>query len=890
MLAAAVLLAGSPLRAEELYPAPPPPPSRVGTTAKMPTKLEEIRERARKRSEERAREEAAETGLEKGGPAAPLPPEGEGGIFDKLTAETVEDGLGAKHVPLGRGEKINFNFTDAELPELVKAISVATGRRFIVTGKVRSLKASLYSPFPVSPGEAYQAFLSVLAANGMSVVPSGRYLKLIESTEAVSSPVPMCRDGELCEAGDRMITRLHRLRYVSADDMSQVLTRFKTADGDITAYAPTNTLIITDYSSNVRRMLRIVQELDVEGIGTNIWIEPIYYASAGEIAGLISQLYPAEAAQQAAPGKAKARVRPPAGAGKRTPPAQEGRDAETVGQESAGERLRLIIPDERTNQLIIVASERTYLQILELIRALDTPLGEADGEIRVHKLQHADAEELSSTLSSLSGRAAPAKGKAGKAAKADRPDAASLFEGEVQITADKATNSLIIVGSARDYLSLRQVIGELDIERRQVFVEAVIMEVSIDGQRRWGVAFHGGTDLDVEAEDAQGVALGLLGTSFDSGQLNSLLLDPSMLQGLALGIRGPEIQGSEDSDILPAGISIPAFGVVVQALQNSTDVNVLSTPHILAMDNEEAEIQVGQNVPVSTSFAQGAGALQGLLNRAVGQQQGAAGALGQLGGGMFPQMAIGRQNVGIKLGITPHINQFSQVRMEIQVEVSEIAGESDLGPIIGQRTAKTVCVMADQQTVVLGGLVTDNVVNGVQKVPVLGDIPVLGRLFNRTTKRTTKRNLLIFLTPYIVRDETDFRRIFARKMQERREFIDRFTAFEYHEVQPDIDYDRTNGMLEEINRAVIVIDEDAEQRRLLEEQEEPQHIPRPPLGEVSPETAAIMGGGGEEGEGDPEAPRIDPQSLVPRPLRMVQPPVPSIVNSDEEPEEGGEEE
>ena len=304
---------------------------------------------------------------------------------------------------------------------------------------------------------------------------------------------------------------------------------------------------------------------------------------------------------------------------------------------------------------------------------------------------------------------------------------------------------------------------------------------------------------------------------------------------------------------------------MIQALQNSTDVNVLSTPHILAMDNEEAEIQVGQNVPVSTSFAAGAGALQGLLNRAVGGQQ-AAGAAG----GMFPQMSIGRQNVGIKLGITPHINQFNQVRMELQLEVSEIAGESDLGPIIGQRTAKTTCVMADQQTVVLGGLVTDNTVNGVQKVPVLGDIPLLGRLFKRTSRRTTKRNLLIFLTPYIVRDATDFRRIFARKMQERREFIDRFTAFEYHEVQPDIDYDRTNGMLEEINRAVIDLEEAEAQRRLLDQQEVPVHRPRSPVGEVPPGAIlSIPGDDPAEPVADvrPNIKRINPRAIAPMSIR-----------------------
>jgi general secretion pathway protein D len=444
--------------------------------------------------------------------------------------------------------------------------------------------------------------------------------------------------------------------------------------------------------------------------------------------------------------------------------------------------------------------------------------------------------------------------------------AASLFEGEVQITAHKATNSLIVMGSARDYMSLKTVIDELDLPRKQVFVEAVIMEVGLSGTRHLGAAFHSGFPYDVEVDGATETGLGLLGTSFSdsSGTLSSLLLDPSMLQGLALGIQGPEIEDSEST----FGVSIPAFGVVIQALQSSSDVNTLSTPHILALDNEEAEIDVGQNVPVSTSFASGVGALSGLLNRAGGS---AASTAASSMGSLFPQMSIGREDVGVRLSLTPHINQFDQVRMDIEVEVSEIADESDLGPIIGQRIAKTKCVMADQQTVVLGGLITDKLTQAVQKVPVLGDIPVLGRLFKRTTKRTEKRNLLIFLTPYIIRDNTDFRRIFARKMQERREFIDRFTAFDYHEVQPDIDYDRTNGMLEEMNRAILQLEDVEAARRELEAQEEPEHEPRQPVGEVSPQMveAYMNSGGGVEVE-------VEPVAAAPFRGRTPAPPPPTI--------------
>jgi general secretion pathway protein D len=196
-------------------------------------------------------------------------------------------------------------------------------------------------------------------------------------------------------------------------------------------------------------------------------------------------------------------------------------------------------------------------------------------------------------------------------------------------------------------------------------------------------------------------------------------------------------------------------------------------------------------------------------------------------------MSIGRQNVGIKLAITPHINQADHVRLEVQVEVSEVASESDLGPIIGQRVAKTSCVVGDHRTVVLGGLITEDEIQAVQKVPVLGDIPIIGRLFERTSVRTTKRNLVILLTPTIIRDVRDFRRLFARKMQERRDFIDRYTAFEYHEVQPDLDYARTNGLLEEMRQSIDDLDEERQRVELLQLEGSPEHVPRSPLAPMS---------------------------------------------------------
>lgn len=803
---------------------------RKGNGKASPTPLRELRRRARDSSERRR---ASRRNTLKNAPPrrreTPLSP-AERAALDKL-----DQGLGVEFRPPPKGRSVTLNFSEVELEELVRTISVATGRRFMLTGKNRNIKASIFSPYPVSAREAYQALLSVLAANGMTVVPSGRYLKIIDSGDARTAPVRLCLEGEACPADDRYITRIHRLRRTRAADMAQLLGRFKTAQGDVTAYDPTNILIISDFARNVRRMVRLISALDLRSQDTHIWIEPVFHAEASALVPILTKVFepedvsstPAKTSSRSRRRRARRRRRR-----RRRAKQRRNRQAKVVGEADEGERLEKMIADERGNQLIIVATKGKYLEIMPVLRRLDVPDGGEARAVHVHRLENAKAEELASTLSTITGqnqsRRRSRRRRSRRRRRAPQKSAAiaQLFDGDVRITADESTNSLLFVGSTRDYQSIRPIIENLDSERLQLFLEMMVLEVSVESQRRFGVAFHGGAPVEVDREGVAEQGFGVLGTSFDSGQLNSLILDPSTLQGLALGLRGPELEGSEESELLPAGLSIPAFGVVIQALQTSSDVNVLSTPHLLAMDNEEAEIQVGQNVPVSTSFASGAGALTSLLN-----QSGGSGSASRAAGGLFPQMSVGRQNVGIKVAVTPQINQSSRVRLEVQVEVSEVSGESDLGPIIGQRTAKTICTCNDQQTVVLGGLVTDRVINGVQKVPFLADIPFLGRLFKRTTKRTTKRNLLIFMTPHIVRDATDFRRIFTRKMRERREFVDRYTALDQQDYQPHLDYARTNGLLEEINLAVDSVDEERERRELLEGAvtAPPEHAPQAPL-------------------------------------------------------------
>ncbi len=651
---------------------------------------------------------------------------------------------------------VEFTLEDADLPDLVRMIARITGKRFILPGKARSIKATVVSTQPVTAAEAYRAFLSILELNGMTVQPSGRYLKIIDTSGAQGTNTPVITGGGLTPNEDRYVTRMIRARNVSAEDLATLLGNFKSRDGTVTAYAPTNMLIITDTGSNIRRMMEIMQEVDVPRTGEQIWIEPIHYANAQEMADRLGEIFPSAGQGGSSGGNTKARPTPrrptPRRAGQAAQAAQAGATT-TVGSARGESRITNIIPDERTNSLIILATERAYLRILEVIRALDVPV-EGEGSIHVHPLQYADSEQMASTLQSLvsgGGSSSAKRGATKQGGVSGATGGPGALEGQINVQPHKATNSLLITSSLHDYVALRRVIERLDVAPRQVFIEAVVMELSVQRSSSLGVAYHGGAPApNIDGNSS----LTLFG--FDAGRTATpaTSLSPDLLQGLAVGVRGPAIQ--QASQLL--GISIPSFGVILNAIANSADANVLSTPHIIAMDNVQAEITVGQNIPLQTSGLGGSlGSSLSSLASAAGQS-GAAGLAGMAGmmGGMG-RGGVQRQNVGTTIRITPHINDTGEIRMELEEEISEAgAPQGTLGVVpINQRIAKTQVVVRDQQTIVIGGLMRDRVSTTEEKVPILGDIPLLGVLFRRQSTTNEKTNLMLFLTPYIIRSASD---------------------------------------------------------------------------------------------------------------------------------------
>jgi general secretion pathway protein D len=530
-----------------------------------------------------------------------------------------------------------------------------------------------------------------------------------------------------------------------------------------------------------------------------------------------------------------------------------------------------LIPDERTNKLIVVASPAAFERIQNMVRELDVPTAGTE-RINVYPLENANAEEIASTLQTLAQGTSnrprgavpqPPPGATRGPGGGGSAGAAELFAGEVKISADKGTNSLVIIASQSDYRSLVRVIRALDKPRRQVFVEAVIMEVNLDRNSDFGLSLHSGYSLTTPL----GQGAGLAGTKYTRQGLppSFSLANLAQFGGFLAGLQGPVIP-----ELKNLGIDIPAFGVVLHAMQQSSDVNVLSTPHILTSDNEEAEITVGQNVPFQAGFSPSS--LGSGLGTGTGTGTGAGlnpsllGGLGGLGSFFAP---ITRQNVELKLTVKPQINESDFIRMAITEQTEEIASSDPvLGPTTSKRSAKTTVVAKDQETVVIGGIMQDRTIESVSKVPILGDVPLLGHLFRETTKRKTKTNLLLFLTPYIIRDQSDFRRIFERKMSERQQFVEQF----YGQVagyDVPVDFTRKTGPLGRMRQVMHT-----EQSRL--ENGGPgmpgERVFRPegsgrPAGPSSPGTRSTPGGG--------EVSPVQGGSEGPVPVQPPPPPPPS---------------
>jgi len=583
---------------------------------------------------------------------------------------------------------VTIDFDNVDITLFIKFISELTGKNFIIDREVKG-KVTIISPTKISIDEAYKVFESVLEVHGFTTVPAGSVIKIVRAVEARSKSIETRLREEAAAPEDRVVTQLIPLDYANPDELSKLFRPLISKNSVIVSYGPTRMLIVTDVQSNIKRLLGIVKAIDVEGIGEEVSVVPIKHATASTLAKSLSDIF-----------QTQVRRRPAKGA-----PAQP---------------IIRIVADERTNSLISLATEDDTQKIMDLVALLDKPVPRGEGDIHVYYLQNANAEDLQKVLMAIPMKETKeqAKGKA------------PVISKEIQIVADKATNSLVITAKKHDYIVLEDIIKKLDIPRSMVYLEALIMEVNVDKEFRLGVEWLGMEDFKYSG-DKEGAFFAGSGGVTDYGNIQGLAgVPPSLPSGFSLGVFGEAIQIGD--------VVFPNLGAIFQAYQKDSDVNIISTPQILTTDNEEAEIYVGENVPYLTKEATGDQTYQTYEYR----------------------------DVGVTLKITPQINQERFVRLKIfQENISLKKGTEIFRPTTLKRSAETTVIVKDKNTVVIGGIIGESAEKSTYKTPCLGDIPGLRWLFSASSRSQNKTNLFVFLTPYIIASSSEAKEIYEKKKE-----------------------------------------------------------------------------------------------------------------------------
>jgi general secretion pathway protein D len=642
----------------------------------------------------------------------------------------------------------SFDYPNAEITDVVKAISELTGKNFIVDPAVHG-KITIMAPTQITVAEAYKAFLSALAINGFTIVPSGKFLK-IKSTRLAAHDGVETYTGAYYPTSDVMITRIVHLKHISADEVNKNLRLLPSKDGEMTPYLPTNSLIISDFGSNMERIVKIISELDKAGFEEQMAVIRIRFAKAKDLADLIDQIINKDSHSSRNGGGFNAGV----------PRFRGGLPGASGGAPGSAEQLSLVTPDDRTNAIIVVGNKAGIDKIRELVHKLDYKLdpGESGG-VYVYYVKYGEAEKISTTLqgltsaqgssSSSSSQGSPAGIGFGAVGRPYTPGATSIFGGDVKITPDKTNNSLVVTASKQDYDIVLSLLNKLDIARDQVYVQAIIMELNSNRTRTWDfnlINFNPYPDANGVLQ-ASPVRSGIIGPN-----AASLLNPASSSAGAILGF------GSGQTFNFTAGgttIQVPSLLALVNFLQTQAEGNILSTPEILALDNEDASIEVGDRIPTSSSTTT---ANNGSTTNAVTME-----------------------DATIKLSITPHISPDSDaVRMKVEQTIAQLANVQLQSTTLAantqslaKRAVKTSIVVNSGDTAALGGLMHDEDSVAQSKVPILGDIPVLGWLFKSEITKRNKVNLMVFLTPKILRNSQDGHDLLNKKIQGRVEWLKR---------------------------------------------------------------------------------------------------------------------
>lgn len=608
-------------------------------------------------------------------------------------------------------EDLDVNLDGADIRQVIKVISDVTGKSFIVDPRVKGQKISVVTSRKMTKAQLYETFLSILDVHGYSAVESGNITKIIPKNQAKQNPLPVV-DEESDNEPDQLVTRVVRVEHVPVAQLVPILRPLIPNDGQLQAYAPSNTLLISDRSSNIDRVIEVIKRMDRED-DEQIEVVKLEHAAAEKLVSTMQAL-------------------------------------EKKGDKPIPTSTR-VAADDRTNSILIAGEKAARKRVREIIEKLDTK-AIVEGGTRVVPLRHAKAEELVEVLKTTSSaeqqQQATAEGK--------QPAAKSS---EIAIQADKSSNAIVITAPVETQKDLVKVIRQLDLPRKQVLVEAIIAEVSTDMASELGVQLA----YDGVSGDNAGPVLGTNFSGAGPSLAEAIAGAPSLTSGLLLGLGGINLGNR--------------FGVLLKALSGDAATNILSTPTIVTVNNEEAEIVVGQNVPFITGSFSGTGGTTGGSNPT------------------NPFQTIQRQDVGLTLKVTPQINQGNTINMKIQQEVSSLAssstGASDL--ITNTRKIATNVVVGNGQILVLGGLIQDAFRDVEEKVPVLGSLPGIGGLFRYTATSKTKENLMAFIHPVIINqgrtsDKVSRNKYKALQQQQNKSKILQRGRFKQHATRfPNID-------------------------------------------------------------------------------------------------------
>ena len=647
----------------------------------------------------------------------------------------------------GDNVTVDINFQDADLIQIIKLMSELTKKNFLIDEKVKG-KITIVSQKPVSLDEAYQVFLSILEIQGFSVVEQGPIIKILPTQEVKEHALPTATDSRrpLSATSDEYVTQLIQLQYADANELRALLTPLVAKQSNLLAYPATNTLIVTDISSNITRLIKIIRTLDVESPGAILKVVSLKHASAEQLAAALQAAMEGLEQLGPSPGGAEGGAGPEGAPAPRRPVA-----ARQAAAQQRSSKAPKIIPDVRTNSLVVIATQDNMGITENLIAKLDIPTPEGRDQIHVYYLAHANAEELAKVLtaqvsdlnrssqtrdSTISqpttqpGTRTTTPTTTTTPSRSTGPFTATTPQG-VTVTADKPTNALVITAPPETYAVLKEIIQKLDIRRSQVLVESLIAEVTLDTSKQLGVEWR-----LVDSPDGIQVFGSSQGSS-STGVLDSLTQTPlTPIQGLVIGA----LRNTITINGQPVGLNIPA---VLRAFQGSSDVNILATPNLMTTDNEEAEIIIGEQRPF----------LRSAQDTPVGGVTGTS-----------TVRTFDFKDLGITLRLTPQISQGKTVRLKLAQEISNFVSETETGAITTtKRSAKTTVIVDDAQTIVIGGLLQEDRNEQLTEVPCLGSIPGLGWLFRQTSASKKKTNLLIFITPHIITTPEDINRITEHK-------------------------------------------------------------------------------------------------------------------------------